>query len=139
MLAGEVARYLAGRGLVSFDETAADGDCFIGVLPSAPDEVVALIPTGGLAADVKLGYDTPTLQVLVRGTSDPRPAANRAQAIYSALHGLHGVSLPGGTYVVGCWGIQSAPTHIGRDENGRHELSLNVRLEVRSRTVHRDE
>lgn len=139
MLVAEIAQYLAARGLVTFDEQGADGDCFVGILPAVPDEAVALFPTGGDGADLKLAYDQPTVQVLVRGTRDPRAAADRAQAIYGALHGLHGLDLPGGTYVIGCWGIQSGTTHLGRDANGRHELSLNFRLEIRSRTTYRDQ
>ena len=138
MLAAAIARYLAAQGLVTFDESGLSGDTFIAVMPSAPDSCVAIFPTGGFGADGKLGYDSPTIQIRVRGTQDPRPAYQRAEAIYGALHGLHDVTLPGGPYVVGCWGIQSGPVHMGRDQNGRHEYSLNFRLEIRAVTAHRE-
>lgn len=139
MLLTEIAQYLHNQGIVMFDETGVSGDCFISVLPSSPDSVVAIFPSGGDGSDVKLGYDSPTVQVIVRGTQDPRPTLSRAQDIYNALHGFHSDSfIVNGLYVVSCQGIQSGPTHIGRDENGRHENSLNFELEIRNQSTHRE-
>ena len=139
MLAAELATYLTGQGLVTFKPNATGGDCFLEKLPQTPDEAVAIMSTGGFRSDGKLGYDSPTLQLLVRGTEDPQAGFERAVALYDALHGLHAVELiEDGTYVVGCWAQQSAPVRLGPDENGRHEYSINLLLEVRSLTQHRE-
>lgn len=137
MLAVAVARYLDQLGLVRFDETGVAGDCFIAVLPASPDRVVALFPAGGAAPDPALGYDTAALQIVVRGTQDPRTASERAEAIYGALHGLRSTALPGGVWVVLCRAMQSGPVWVERDANGRHVMSLNFELEVRHVTAHR--
>lgn len=132
MIDEQLALYLQSKGLGTFDPTGVTGDMFIGLLPETPDGALAIFPTGGFQADSKLGYSMPTLQIVVRGTMDPRPAQQRAQAVYDALHGVRNRSFTdGGTWVVSCLGMQSAPTHIGRDDNGRHEYSLNFRLELK--------
>lgn len=139
MLAVELATYLDDQGLVTFSATAAGGDCFVEKLPQSPDEAVAIMSTGGWREDGKLGYDSPTLQLVVRGTKDPQAGFERAVALYDALHGLHAVELvDGGTYVVGCWAQQSAPIRLGPDDNGRYEYSINLLLHVRSLTMHRE-
>lgn len=138
MLAVGLAKYLHQLGLVTFDEEGASGDCFIAKLPPAPDEAVAIWPTGGPQADDRLGYDSPTVQILVRGTQDPRTGADRAQAIYDALHGRRFVTLPDGTEVLWIQGIQSAPQWLQEDENGRHIYALNLQLEVRAVGSHRE-
>lgn len=138
MLVDEIAQYLHQQGLGVFAPDGIGGDIFVATLPQAPDECVMLRPTGGFAADSKLGYDDPTVQILVRGTQDPRTGGERAQAIYGALQGLHDVALPGGTWVVSCLGLQSGPVHIGSDGNGRHEYSLNFRFEIRSLSANRE-
>jgi len=38
-------------------------------------------------------YDSPTLQILVRGTIDPRVGYEKALQIYDALHGLAVIDL----------------------------------------------
>jgi hypothetical protein len=43
--------------------------------------------------------------------------------VFDLLTAIDGLLLGGGTYVVGCLGGQ--PAHMGTDENGRHEYSLN--------------
>lgn len=132
-----IARYLEAEGVVNFDEEGGTGNAFIGRMPSSPDQAVMLMSTGGFEADSELGYDNPTFQVLVRGTQDPRVAHAKAQDIYSALHGLGPITLPDGTRLVSCVGIQSGPVGIGSDSNGRYEFSLNFQAEIRSLTTHR--
>lgn len=139
MLLVEIAKFLHSRGLVTFDETGISGDCFISVLPSAPDEVVALYPTGGIEGDAKLGYDSPGVQIIVRGSKNPIPALSRAQAIYNALHGFgSGMFVPGGTWIVSCFGTQSGPIYLDRDQNERHEYALNFDIEIRNKNEHRE-
>jgi hypothetical protein len=131
VLAVEIAQYLQARGLGVFDELGSAGSIFIALLPESPDEVIGIYPKGGHQADGPLPYDAPVVQVIVRGTQDPRPAAERAQGVYDALHGFHHDKfVPEGTWILGCRGVQSGPIHIGRDQNGRHEYSLNFELQT---------
>lgn len=138
MLLDEIAQYLHAAGIVTYDPTGINGDCFISVLPSSPDNCVAIYPTGGYQADNKLGYDFPTVQIIVRGTQDPRPAYTRAQNIYDKMQNFYGQFVDGGTPILRCYGIQSGPIHLGADAKGRHEYSLNFELEVRNKTEHRE-
>ena len=137
MLISQIAKYLTAAAVVTFSEDTAGGDCFIEKLPQDPDAAVALIGTGGFRSDSKLGYASPTFQVLVRGApSDPRAAEAKAQAIYDALHGLRNTTLDDGTWLVSCFGIQSAPVHVERDARDRHLYSLNFLAEIELVTTH---
>jgi hypothetical protein len=141
MIAVAVAKHLGSLGLVTFDETGVTGDCFIGTMPSGPNEAVALTPSGGNPTSSHHGYDEPVLQVRVRGTTDPRVPYLRARRIYEALVGLHAVTLDFGgddeVYVVRTVAQQSDPASIGVDDVGRHEYVLNFAFYVRALTAHR--
>jgi hypothetical protein len=139
MIADLVAQELHARELVDYRPDAAGGDCFLDDLPSVPAAAVGVYGRGGLPADAGLGYDEPSVQVVVRGASaDPRPPHARARAIYDALHGLHHHALPGGTFLVSCAADQSDPVRIGPDTDGRHQYGLNFTLDVRAATQHRE-
>ncbi len=136
-----IAQYLAEKGLVTM--TGPNRDVDFGAMPDGagvPDEMVVLTPYGGPSADPKLGYDTPTFQVRVRGprTGDAITPYNKAKAIYDVLHGLTNVELPDGTWVVSLIGLQSHPVWLERDENRRVHFVQNYQLEVRSVTEHRE-
>ncbi|MCP2261084.1 hypothetical protein LX15_004804 [Streptoalloteichus tenebrarius] len=114
------------------------GDVFLAVLPQAPDSAVAVARYGGGEADSLLGWDEPRIQVRVRGPArDARVAEARAQAVYDALHGLGPRALVGGTWLQLVVGVTSGPAYIGRDQAGRHEYTVNLRLEIRNRSVNR--
>ena len=132
MLAKEIADYLAANGLGTVGTNV-----FALQLPSAPDTCLAVYPTGGGRADSKLGYDNPTIQVRTR-SSNPLTAFENAAQAYNLLHGLRRVTLSGGSYLVHCTGIQSAPVYIGRDERKRDEYTLNYQLVVRNQSTHRE-
>ncbi len=135
MLAVEVGKYLHQEGIVTFNESGIGGNCFIAYYPSTPDVVVGIYPTGGREADFSLGYDYPTIQIIVRGTSHPVVGFDLANSIFEKLQGLHHRELiPGGQWVVGCYCIQSGPIHIGRDSNNRHEYSMNFQFDVQHKT-----
>lgn len=137
-----LARYLSGRSLVIYDEVGTGGNCFVNRLPAQPNEAVMVKQTGGhpVPAGGSLGYDEPTLQLLVRGTRDPRVGDALAQSLYDELQGFRGVLDPAGEniYVARCLAAQSAPVHIGTDENERHLYSLNFALHIRHITQHRE-
>lgn len=136
MLAEEFARYLDALGLVSFDPDSDGGDCFIEASPPQDGVLVVLTEYAGRQPDTRLPYDSPGLQVRVRGTSDPRTGRAKINAIYGALHGLSGITLPGGTYLVACLAI-SSPTPMGRDQNNRAEYVVNFNLHIKHPTTHR--
>lgn len=133
-----LARYLAERGVVTYDPTGVSGDCFIELMPSSPDEAVALtVYDDRVEPDSLLPYAEPKVQVRVRGTTDPRVSRRRAQTIWSHLHGLGPVILPDGTNLILSVAIQAAPASLGVDDNGRHEHVTNFRMEIRQTSVHR--
>lgn len=133
-----LARYLNERGLVTYDPTAATGDCFVERLPDSPDEAVVLtLYDGGSEPDSLLPYDEPRVQVRVRGTADPRVSRRRCTAIRSALHGLGPVFLPDGTNLILSVCLQSTAVSMGMDENRRQEHICNFRIQIRRATAHR--
>ncbi len=133
MLVAEIAEYLAVSGVGVFDSSGVSGDIFLFTLPESPHECIMIRATGGGAADGKIATDYPSVQIIVRGTENPRRAEALAQSIYDLLHGFHAASLKsGGAYIVNCTGAQSGPVHIGQDSNRRHEFSLNFRLAVKN-------
>ncbi len=138
-----LCRYLHAQSLVSFDEVGTGGNCFYNHLPDQPSTAVMVKDTGGNLTQygASLGYDEPTLQLLFRGTRDPRTGKAFAQSIYDHMVSLHAVTLdPDGEAVrlIDCQSLQSAPAHIGTDENGRHLYSLNLALHVRNKTTNRE-
>ena len=131
MLVAEIAAFLDTEGMGVYDPTGITGNVFICTMPATPDTAIAVYPRPGLAADGKLKYDTPGVQIVARGTQDPTVGEQLATDIYNALHGFHdGVFVAGGVYIVNCLGLQSGPNHLGRDDNGRHEYSLNFQITV---------
>jgi len=135
----EVMQYLANKGIVSYSETGGANNVFMGRLPAEPSSAIAINPSGGYNASIKHDYDSPTLQILVRGTVDPRTGYEKALQIYDALHGFGGDRfVAGGHWVVKCEGIQSEPVYLGQDENGRHMYTLNFALEIKRPSTHRE-
>jgi len=135
----EVMQYLANKGIVSYSETGGANNVFMGRLPAEPSFAVAVNPSGGYNASIKHAYDSPTLQILVRGTIDPRVGYEKALQIYDALHGFGGDRfIAGGHWVIKCEGIQSEPVYLGQDDNGRHMYTLNFALEIKRPSTHRE-
>lgn len=132
-LADGLARYLAARGLLTYDPTGTRGDTFIGTMPPAPDEAVALTLYGDGTTTDRDGADLDRVQIRVRGTADPRTSYDRCLALRDALHGLAGVELPDGTWLVLATAPRPAP--MGTDANGRHEHVTNAALDIAAPTT----
>lgn len=116
----------------------AGGTVFLAALPTSPDRAIAVARYGAGESDSRLGYDEVNLQFRARGSSaDARTAEQDAQSVYDALHGLGERTLPGGTWLQLAVAGQGGPIYIGRDQNGRHEYTVNVRAEVRRVTRNR--
>lgn len=143
MIAAALAIYLHSLGLVDYQDDLG-GDCFVHRLPATPDEVVAVTAYGAnpIAGSETLGYDEPTLQLHVRGTTDPRTGEARAQNIYGEMQGLSHVTMAPGTAdevrIISCICPQTGPVYLGADKSGRHEYVVNVALHIRNQTAHRE-
>lgn len=127
-----LARYLAGRGLLTYDPTGTTGDTFVGTMPPAPDQAVALTLYGAGTTTSRDDADLASVQIRVRGTADPRVSEQRCLALRDALHGLAGVELPDGTWLV--LATAPRPTPMGVDGNGRHEHVTNAALDIAAPT-----
>lgn len=131
MLITEIMQYLADQGIGIYDPTGATGNIFMGVLPQSPDQVIAVTPTGGNPSSMKCQYDSPSVQVVVRGTADPRTGYSKALDVYGVMHGFGSKPfVSGGHWVVMCEGVQSDPASLGPDENNRFRYSLNFIIEI---------
>ena len=91
----------------------------------------------GSTGDDKNPFDDISVQVRVRGTRDPRVSYNIAKEIYDELHGLtNTVLISDGTRIVKVV-AQNTPIDIGRDDNLRHEWTVNLQIEVRNISTNR--
>jgi hypothetical protein len=134
-----IALYLDSVDVATYDPDGPDGNVFIQKLPQTPDAAIGIFAVGGFPASGTHGYDEPSISIQVRGApDDPVGALTLAEAIYGALHGLHSATLPDGSRVVRCLGIQSGPVSIGQDDQERHELTLNFQIQIRNVTMHRE-
>lgn len=121
---------------LAYRETSA-GNVFLEALPQTPDTCIALKSFGGAEADSGLPYDSPIIQILVRGTQDPGVAQELWYDIYDKLHGAVQITLPDGTLMISALVLQSSPINIGPDTNGRVRFSMNVQLETVNATANR--
>tara|TARA_R100001460_G_C3512970_1_gene171677 strand:- start:261 stop:677 length:417 start_codon:yes stop_codon:yes gene_type:complete len=131
MLASEVAEWI-GTNVTScsFDTTGVTGNVFISTLPSSPDTVVMVSEYGGIVDD-KNPFSDINVQTRVRGTKDPRVGYNIAKEIFDELQGLTNTTLiSSGSHVIKVNALNT-PIDIGRDDNGRHEWTVNFQIEVR--------
>lgn len=135
-----LARYLSSAGLATFNETTPGGDTYLNALPAdGPDLALAVVPTGGnpVEGDSRLGWDEPTVQLLVRSPADDRLAGIEwAARLYDHLQGWHGVM--DGISVCRVRSMQTAPAFVGLDELGRPRYSLNLALHIRAVTANRE-
>lgn len=125
-LAEQIARFLESRGIGAFSE--AGGNLFLENLPPQPDFAIMVRHTGGYVPD-GTRLVQPTFQVVVRHP-DLRTAIDTADAVHAALRFHTGPLVDGQSEVSIVWPLQDAPVYIGRDENGRHLHSINIRLRV---------
>ena len=99
-------------------------------MPSSPDTVVMVSEYGGIVDD-KNPFSDINVQARVRGTKDPRVGYNIAKEIFDELQGLTNTTLiSSGSRVIKVV-AQNTPIDIGRDDNGRHEWTVNFNIEVR--------
>ncbi len=127
MLSAAVAEYLLGQAL---------GTVYVEHLPEEPDDCAAVFSRSGMPPESRLGNETAAIQVLVRGSeTDPRQGYAHALAIYNCLHNLAPNAAIGTTsdnqeHVQLISANQSLPYHLGRDNKGRHEWSMNFTVRL---------
>lgn len=134
----EFAQLLDVLGVGSYEPAAATGTVFLGKLPDSPALAIAVARYPGGESDSKQGYDEVRVQFRVRGPhTDYRVGEAKAQQVYDELHGLSNRTLPGGTWLTLCVGIQSGPIDIGPDATHRPEWTVNMRAELERITRYR--
>lgn len=125
-----IARLLdtAGVGTYSPDDVLPADATPIELVSFGPDADTALCLTtyAGPEPDHVNGWEYPRLQVRVRA-SNPNVALDLDRAAYVALQGLS-AALHDGTALQDCYALQSDPTPLGVDDNGRHEFTRNYQL-----------
>ncbi|TQN26091.1 hypothetical protein FHX37_4629 [Haloactinospora alba] len=139
-LTEEVANLLVSLDVGTYHaDGTPGGTIYLTALPPRPDVALAVaLYGGGSEASVLHPYDEPRVQVRTRGTAeDVRTGERLAQDAYDALHGLGMRTMPGGTWLQLAVGLQSGPAYMGRDDSGRHEWTVNVRIEVQRSTPNR--
>lgn len=131
-LAAEVAQYLHGAGIGTYAADADGGTLFIERLPPSPDTCIAIRHTGG-AISTGLPLIEPTIQLVVRGDTDPRTALELADEAMTALKYKQGAITLAGEDVSIIWPLNDIPAYVGIDENGRHMYSINLRISINVR------
>lgn len=103
-------------------------DLFETFLPGEIDNGFVVIETGGMEPDKELGIHTPTFQVLIRSKSYSN-GRNRLTSVYNSLHQIYNKQI-GGTYFFFIL-AQTEGGHIGRDDNGRDQFSINFHCKTK--------
>ncbi len=121
----QVATYLQAGGIGTLGT-----NLFISNLPDSVDSCVAVFDTGGMTPDIYLPTKEPTFQVLVRSTTYDLGKA-KIDAIRALLHRNFNVTLVvGQTYVYSILAM-SEGGHIGQNERGLDEFSMNFKALTR--------
>lgn len=92
--------------------------------PPTPDSCVTVLDTGGSEPSADLPTKSPTFQVLIRAASYDA-AKTLANSVRTALHQTNNTTR-GTTFFYYILALQE-PGHIGVDDNGRDEFSVNFR------------
>ena len=124
-LIDDVAAYLQAQSVGTVGT-----DIFKGTLPDSPDNCVAVYETGGPAPQKYLPINKPTFQILVRNKSYAL-GRDKLEAVRTALHRKSNLSLVSGQTFAYYILANSEGGHIGRDEAGRDEFSINFVAETR--------
>lgn len=110
-----------------------NNNIFQDTLPANPDIAIKIEATGGFPKNMWLtDYYEPTIQIIVRGTRDPRVARSIIQKIVDEIGtiGEEKFIATGEWYVIKCQAIQPFGINIGQDDNNRHRFSINFELEI---------
>ena len=125
MVLDEIGGYLQTNQVGKLGETI-----FLGILPDAPDDVIAIYEYGGeqpyyVHDKVGISYDTPRVQFVVRSSSYST-ARQTADTLYK-LMGRCVNKVVGGTYYVAIQPLQP-PFLLNRDANQRVLIAFNAQV-----------
>lgn len=121
----EIATYLANNAVGTLGTTV-----FYSHLPDASNQCVAVFDTGGTIPDRYINTKSPTFQVFVRAATYTA-GRELLDTIRTLLHNQYNVQLTvGGVY---CYSINalSEGGHIGQNERGLDEFSMNFQALIR--------
>lgn len=125
MIINEVAEYLEEEGIAT-----KGTDLFISRQSDTPDDQIVVYNTGGLEPDRYIPTADPTFQILVRN-KNYQTGQGKVDSIVTALHQLANSYLEESeTYFYYVF-LMNEPSHIGRDDKGRHEWSINFICKIR--------
>lgn len=118
-----IKTYLVDSGITT--------DIKFGRVPKEPGSVIVLRETGGPEPDANetAAMATPTMQVFVRAGTRTT-AKTIVHDVHALLRQKTNLSV-GGVYFYYVLAMQE-PNHLGVDDVGRHEYSVNYRLKVRN-------
>ena len=121
----QVATYLQAQALGTIAT-----NIFVGSLPPTPDNCIAVINTGGVAPSIDIPDKTPTFQVIIRNTNY-ETGETTLSSVRTALHQfMNDTLVTGQTYVYSIFAVAEGG-HIGRDDQGRDEFSINFQCKTR--------
>lgn len=119
MILDDIAEYLEDEGVGTVGT-----NIFKSYLPDSVDTGFAILDTGGLMPDPDVPTKEPTFQIFLRA-ADYATGRAKLDAIRTALHRIANQTLiTGGTYFYFIL-AQSEGGHIGRNDRGLDEFSMN--------------
>lgn len=123
---GDVATYLQAQGIGTVGT-----DIFKSYLPDTADAVIAILDTGGVEPDIDLPTKSPTFQIFIRAATYSA-GKSKLDSIRSALHQKRNTNLnvDGANYYYYIYEI-SEGGHLGRNDKGLDEFSVNFRCLIR--------
>lgn len=113
-------------------DLTAGTNLFKSRLSESPNDQVVIYNTGGLEPDRYLPTAQPTFQVLVRNTSYSA-GYSIAKQVANELHQVVNARLVKDSIYFYYIFLLNEPEHIGRDDKGRHEFSINFVCKLRGR------
>lgn len=119
----DIATYLQTLGLGTLGT-----DIFYSYFPDNVNTGIAVLDTGGPQPDIDLPTKEPTFQVFIRAV-DYDTGKAKLDAVRSALHQQSGVTI-GSTFFFFIL-ANSEGGHLGRDERGLDEFSINFHARTR--------
>lgn len=121
----QVATYLAAQGLGTLGTTI-----FYSYAPDSVDDCIVVLDTGGMKPDIYIPTKDPTFQVFIRA-STYSAGKSVLNSVRSALHQQKGVNLVSGQTFFYYIYAMSEGGHIGRNDRGLDEFSINFHAKTR--------
>lgn len=122
-IVNDIADYLEDQGLGTVGTTI-----FVGYEPDSPANCICIFDTGGVTPSIDLPTKRPTFQILIRSANYTTGKAN-LDSIRSLLHNKYNETI-GDNYYFSI-NANAEGGHIGRDDLGNDEFSINFSAYVR--------